>query len=463
MSRHIVVHTFAAPNGVGDIIYFFNWYKMYHKHINQQINKILMVVADVAVLKKVILDILDAEPQHPAFSLIKIENRQLEHHQDCIIDTLDNAINNNIFFVKNSKLLSIRHYFNDISENDYVTVICASCSPFFVVKNIEYPQIITKLDNFILLLEFCRRSIHIPNTALGIAPGDLGILTDINGITGNENISELLSGLKPEFKELIFNNKYIYSGQAINFLATTPSVFCYIQKEIDLFILHAIYKSPLIQEAIAQGNTPLFFLTNGKTNNLPISIQIAMQNRQIKVVAPGWICAKQYRLISGLFLNRQTQSIIVPSGDNSLSLCIKAGKLPIYAHKIYNTNKYLFFQDLLNFFLIPQQYTQPGAKNCTAIFEHLSHEVQENICISWPREWLTTPLHQLLFSRFELITKDAAYTDLGSNITIEALNFFSDYVAPNIMAQCNFEQKTMPGIVNKFKQHTPALPKTKIL
>jgi hypothetical protein len=449
MPQHVIIHSVSIINdGIGDLVYFLNWLKLYKKHYKNSQDRIVISVLVTKAIFRLLFEIQEQDPQHPIFEFVtatyNVEQNsygaQAKDSQKCFINKIysspkphDNDVN-------------VFEHFFDIGETDYITIIYLSIRYNYALT----PGHKNKFCNIVNILEFDGvffEKLKL-DCYLGLGSNNLGMLTDVDGITGQEDIDTFINGLSKAIKESIFQVKDIDLQQAAAYLLDTPSVFGYLHPLTNFYFLHAILMSPFIQEAIKSGKVPLFFFTNVfQTNMFPSSVKKAIENKQIRMVTMEWLNRKEYYAVNGLFLNKNTKSIIVPSGDNSLSMSIKAGKLPFYAHKLKCCDIEPYFikcgifsdmVDLMELAMAQGDMLQDnGYNSCIALMKFLSKRYESII-------------------QSEAISVKQYYLQAGKYVTQEAIDYFHDHVAPYIMLNYSFENKSLQKILLELEKHDTA-------
>ena len=134
-------------------------------------------------------------------------------------------------------------------------------------------------------------------------------------------------------------------------------------------------------------------------------------------------------------------TIIIPSGDNTLTLCIKTGKFPFYAHK-------LPFLDA----------ARPGFKY--GIFKAMLKILyNDSIKQGWNNNPGFIDCHKVL----EFLTKSAdkkSYNEARPCVTQRMQTFFKDTFAPYLMEKFAFERKTLPRLLIDVRQYESMLRNT---
>jgi hypothetical protein len=302
---------------------------------------------------------------------------------------------------------------------------------------------------------------------------NLGLLTDATGITGTEDLTAHIHNLSAQLKMRIFQDRNITVAAAQEFLANTPTVFGYLQLFVNTYVLHAILLSPIIQNAIAQHKVPLFFLTsNCQVDDIPASITQAIAAKKIRVILSPWLDGKDFRAVSTIFLNKDTCSIVIPSGDNSLTACFQAGKLPFYAHKWIKSEperesfKCGIFQDLQQIMLAAkQQGLMPDAAGFTACYETFRNLSTRYTCDPTMEKMRRAGgfVYHAFYASCIKNRKTVFFSERGKFLTREALEYFNVHVAPYILKHHNFASKSLPHILQDLEQcallaNTPPSP-----
>jgi hypothetical protein len=426
MPRDYVIHTVSAVDGVGDLVYFFSWLRLYLESKTIQNNKVLIFVRSDIDFNLQLQGLRATDPQHPIFKFINLHNQYLYK----------------VLWLQGSNLfgehVNIGAFFEDIRPNDSVQVYYISCSYYVLYHNnkpINPATTILELDG-----EFAEYS-------LGLADQNLGLLFNVNGITGAENIEPEFRSLSPSLKTHIFGYATIEFKAAQDFLKSTPIIFGYFQRFVNTYVLLAVLRSPLIQEAIAHNTQPLFFITiRSECDEVPNEVATAAEQRKIRLVFLPWINAAEYKAISTIMLNANTNSVILPSGDNSLTACIQAGKFPFYAHKwIKSSGESASFK--CSIFTAMQHIMEnartsgifpdiEGFQDCKQTLADLSTRYVNNASVMQLQYY-----HPCVFSLFYKKRIEKAkgdfYKERGKALTPAALRYFSNYVAPYIRENYN--------------------------
>ncbi len=445
MTKNIVVHTTdVSGDGIGDLIYLLNWLKVFHRYYKGTHQQLVIIFADdMPKVTDYILSLKEIEPAHPLFNFFIIADSQIK---PILVDSV--KIGSLIKPNSPMAMLDIRHIFPHIKEQDVVNIFTISVSGNMLFKNLEKR---VRVNKHFGIFEFdaIPQQIKTPTySTLGLGPHDLGLLHDLDGITGMENIEDYLQKISPATKKLIFQNEGISIADAKSQLVEVPSVFAYLFPWYDTVALEAALNSPIIQKAIEQGKIPLFFITNLHEGiKLPLSMQEAANKGKIRIVS-AWIRPAEFINVNAIFMNQSTNSIVIPSGDNTLTACIKVGKFPLYAHKqlpdLFNLftpkdSKLTIFRSM--FKILNENATKygwdknPGFKECKRTLAYLSQATHN--------------------------TEQARNTAHGLEmfITQEMLSFFRTALAPYIMENFAFEKRNFPAILSMIKATAEEKPK----
>lgn len=440
MKKNIIIHTSdICADGIGDLIYLLNWLKVFHKFYKGQHEQLVIIFADnIAKVEKFLISFKDIEPEHPFFNYFSIAGNAIK-------SVIRGGQKLGILSKSNSPMamIDIRKIFPQVTDKDVINLFKISTSGSMIYKNLERS---TPVDKLFGIFEFdaIPPPLKKPNrSTLGLESNDLGLLHDIDGITGTEDVEVYLEKLSPTTKKLIFQNENISISKAKAHLLATPSVFAYLFPLYDTKVLEAALQSPIIQQAIEQGKTPLFFISSlleGIT--LPSSLQEAAKKDKIRIIT-SWLPTTEFNLVNAIFMNHGTNSIVIPSGDNTLTACIKAGKFPLYAHKqTPDFIKFLMQADFkLSIFktmikILNENATKsgwdkiPGFKACKRTLVYLAQATNN-----------TEQAHN-------------AAKDLQTFITEEMLSFFRITLAPYLMENFAFENKTLPKILSMITMDT---------
>ncbi len=462
MPRTINIHTVTVAEGFGDLIYFLNWYKLFRKYKSGQEDRILIFAQDTPKVLVYLLMFKERAPNHPIFKFIDVS---WDDKNKYVKENIFDANSCVVAQARKRGALSIKilqDYFKDIDDNDTVNVVYISCISDFLLRNSN----LDKADNYEFILEFdglSRAAAQFPQLgikSLGLSENNSGLLTDIDGITGDEDFSDQFQFISRKTKNLIFNNKNITAEDAMKFLASTPTVFAYLQKESEIYVLHALLVSPFIQDAIAQGKQPVFVITQLEMpEQLPDSIKQAIERSQIRLADLDWLPTKEYHALSVMLLNKYSQSVVVPSGDTSLTASIKARKLPFYAHldnDRFNRSegfKCSIFRDMTEIMIkCKQDGTFPehaGFSDCYEVLCHLSKPYINDPLVDTIKKNVPF-LYGYFLESSHKSNISTHHEESGKFLTKAALEFFKDHLAPYIMREYDFERRTLPGILQRL-------------
>lgn len=446
MPRQIIIHINEINgDGVGDLTYLLLWLKVYSRSFKGCAeNRVLLNAAVPEDINKFLLSLAKAEPKNPIFNFVKINSGQIK---PIVVDGRRIGVltkwPEHKIGARPPILLST--IFPDIRDDDRITFVRISFEKCVYYRSMRYAEPIA--NNFAIQELDSYSAAHAVKTkhasSLGIGKGDFGLLHDVDGINGTEELESYLKQLSPAAKAQIFNNKDISIAAAKKFLTDTPIVFTYVAPATLLHMLQIVFLSPIIQNAISQGKKPLFFITGRfHTVNLPPVIQIAALMGQIRLVHT-WLEQEDYDAANALFMNKQTNSIVIPSGDNTLTLCIKTGKFPCYAHtpmvndtEFQHNFKCGIFKDMLAIMIdhgVDNDWQElPGFNDCLQALKFLS--------------------------RKEMLPKvNQHYAGMQKFITTEMLQFFSKTLAPYVFENFAFEKHTLPRLLLDIQNATGGL------
>lgn len=441
MTRKIIVHsTFVQGDGSGDLVYLLHWLKSFSAYYpgNAQ-QRVLVFAIDPEKIKKFLLSFYKTEPDHPIFKFFKIESKS-------IVPVSAGSVKHG--FIGQVPVLfgpvDFKSFFSDIADDTNVTLFKISSPINMCFKDLQKR---IAVENTYGILEFDAAPEFAATadfSALGLGRKDFGLLHDIGGITGLEAVEDYLQKLTPNLKRLIFQNEDISIADAKAHLAEVPTVFIYLSGLCNAAVLDSVLRSPIIQAAIAAGKKPLFFITqNNPIISFPQSVTDACKEGKIRVVKE-WLSSEEYSVASALLMNRETSSIIIPSGDNTLTSCIKAGKFPLYAHQLPMADfmkphfKYGIFRIMLKFL------------------------ESESISKAWNSKQGYSDCKQVLALLSKQIDKKSS-TDVAPCITQDMLAFFRDLFAPYLMKNFAFEKKTLPRLLSLIQRDEEMLGKSKVI
>lgn len=258
-----------------------------------------------------------------------------------------------------------------------------------------------------------------------------------------------MKNLSPTYKELIFKDPNINNDDAKLFLSSTPIVFAYLFPLYDQKILTAALQSNIVQDAISNSQTPLFFITNmHTTTDLPDALKMVARAGKIRIVTT-WLPPAEFYNLNAIFMNHNTNSIIVPSGDNTLTACIKAGKFPLYAHKdlglIDND-----MSELPDF--IKQMLRVSLSENKASMFKSMLKILLQD---SQKYGWHNDPGLKYCMQILAYLGRNKSNIQLHKCINQEMLTFFRTKFAPYLMENYAFENRALPTLL-KYIKTSPA-------
>lgn len=451
---NIIVHSVSVfgDGGIGDLIYFLHWMKLFTKHYHGDSEQRVVIFAQhPEVVAAFLWYQQEAEPDHPIF-------KYLNTTTDNIVPQV--ILNKNAgaflpFVDAYGTRISLPFMFPETNfNNNHVSVFYISLRCYHLVKNqpltkfkpVDFERTIGELD---LFKANDADSKGLNAASFGLGEHDLGLLHECDKIFDTKYNAELLAKLSKELKNIIFKNESIDVQGLSDFFANQPVVFGYLQSKVNTHILHAILMSPLLQTAIAKGKQPVFVITQIPCEErLPMSVNAAIKMGQIRFVST-WLPKTEHQILSDLF--HANGSLIVPSGDNTLMLCLKTGNFPLYAHKKFLPTsesadfKSGIFRDMANILIKlaaanPSLKSNPGFRPCLTLLIHLGKRHISNKSLS-------------IIEQDQLST--AHYEELKNFITLDMLKLFREVLAPYLMLHYNFETKTMPDLLADLVRHQP--------
>lgn len=422
-----------------------HWLKLFTKYYRGDSQQLVLINAFAPEnyayapeeVKKFLLSFNRSEPNHPIFNFLKIEGKSI------IPVTVAGVNLGSLRQFSLSDAIDLKNIFEGIAENTNVTLFKISSPGQNCYKDAQKSIAVER--------EFCIYEFDALSEArktanyseFGLGANDFGLLHDIDGVAGTEQIENYLQDLTPNLKKLIFQNEKISIAEAKRHLAEVPTVFAYLSPGCGVVTLELALQSPIIKEAIASGSMPLFLLTQGAlAMDLPQSITDARKENKIRIVK-GWLSSTEYRTVNSLFMNREANSIIIPSGDNTLTLCIKTGKFPFYAHK-------LPFLD---------EAARPGFKH--GVFKAMLKILDnDGVKQGWNNNSGFSDCHKVL----TFLSKQAdkkTYNEAKPCVTQNMLKFFNATFAPYLMDNFAFERKTLPRLLIDVRQYESILSKSR--
>lgn len=440
MPKNIIIHaTEVNGDGIGDLVYLLHWLKVFNKYYTGSAEqKLLLVAAKPDQINDFLRSLAIAEPSHPAFKFFSVIDGTVR------ANIVSNIKQGAIQVTQRPRTIILQNSFPDIQESDYITLMCISTDWNDYQKT---AAVSSAIDRYFGIFEFdaylarpAEKSIS--RSSLGLEPNDFGLLHDITGIENTGSLEDHFAQLSTDVKRQIFLDSNISFSTAQTFLTNVPIVFAYIAP----FYLHETLKaalaSPIIQKAMGDGKKPLFFISGDmSTLDLPQDVIVAARTNKIRIIRT-WLKQSDYQAVKALFMHKNTKSILIPGGDNTLTECIKAGKFPLYAHKpMVGETEFQFnfkcgiFKSMLN--ILTKHGVEfgwdkhPGFAACCKTLTYLARKPW-NIDIR------------------------RHYQGMHENITEDMLGFFSEILAPYLMDNFAFERKTLPKLL-KLIQVEPTL------
>ena len=309
----MIIHSVSVcGDGIGDLIYFLHWLKLFTKYYRGDSQQRVLINAFAPEnyayapieVKKFLLSLNRSEPNHPIFNFLKIEG------QSIIPVTVAGVNLGSLRQFSLFDAIDLKNIFVGIAENTNVTVFKISSAGQNCYKDAQKHIAVEK--------EFCIYEFDALSEArktanyseFGLGEKDFGLLHDIDGVAGTEQIEDYFQNLTPNLKKLIFQNEEISIAEAKIYLAEVPTVFAYLSPGCGGVTLELALQSPIIKEAIASGSRPLFFITKSdQCTGLPPSIIDACNANKIRIVQE-WLSSTEYSTVNSLFMNRETNSII---------------------------------------------------------------------------------------------------------------------------------------------------------
>ena len=446
MPKKIIVHTcFVVNDGIGDLLYLMHWlraFEKFHPDSNNVLQHVMINAENPAKVEEFIKSYYELDPVHPIFNFFVVSDEGLNNKT--INGNLVGALSRSSCLKNICATVGITNVFPHVQSNDFVAMFNISAPTYIFYKD---ARLSVPLDLSINIYELgsVDDPIKEPKVllqSLGLGDNDLGLLHDLNGITGKEALSVCIANLSPNLKKIIFNNDKISPELALKHLHTNPMVLSYLTSSANIEILNSVFKSAIIQESISNNQTPLFIVT-GYNDSLCLSsdMQNSLRLGQIRVLST-WLSARDYAAMTAIALNRDVNSWIVPSGDNGLIQCIKAGKLPLYAHKKTNTLwQFIYIQNI------------PKHKTFASLHKILSSNESQT--------WRSKPGFNDCMEIFSHLKEEHPASGIENHITTNASLFFRDTLGPYLMDHYAFEDALKQKILPMFQTSNDSKPKYK--
>ena len=438
--ENIVLHCVAVPAGIGDLEYFARWYKLYVQNFpNDALHRIIIKISDREKLKKFIKNLSARDEKHPLLTVIRLnqEGSDLAYDKNkvAMLDKIPDSYN-------------VQAAFNDLDTSRH-TIQQISISYFY--NRLYFSDILTSLPN-IKIFEF-HSELDLPadlySGCLGVG-NNKGLLFD-EQLAVEESIDSLISTLPDDLRTQYFP---IYNNSA-QFFTDNLFVFGYLQNNSDVTNnLAAITTSPVFLDALKQKKTPHIILTGISTDDaIPEELRNLAKAGKIRLIAQPSIDTETYSTLQKIMLHKDCNSIICPSGDNSLTDALQAGKLPIFlatAHPAYKNKPETLLDIAKELATSPKSKGRDDAiKLLTALskIQHLSVAVEEIEKLKRINEnHKGIPKAEQAFAKAQARAEQATRKAIATYLTKDALVFFQEQ--RDLFREKSFAKVGFPAISN---------------